>query len=662
MLKKPGIWFSYFFGFILLIFMIIAITGSISISLFNTGVEEQARIAITKDLDAAQRMLYRRQEMLLLYLDALSCNTSFQDLYGKPGLRDLLIEIKNRREFSFVYIVEPDGTIVASANNGDLSGKKLPEGSFMYRYLGKQMHKGIAVLDEDFLAAEGLVHQARIEVRTAATVETRSEEKTEEMRALALVASVPFFTRGGHRRFYLIAGDLLNRDQKYVDEVSALLRVYTTVFLGDLRIATSIRLKDGERALGTPVAAEVAEIVLREGRRYLGMTTIIDQRYLAAYEPIRDDRGEIIGMLFVGIPEAPFISMKKDTLGQYALVSILSILLALVIAYTLSRTITNPLHQLIDTMKKVELGDLSQRVNPQFSPGQGEAKPSRIAPFLKKIGIKPALGEGDEIQQLGNIFNRMMASLQANWEHNQKLQQSLKKKESNRIQLLRKIINIQEEERKRIARELHDETSQSLSSLLLILKTIQQSDDLETIRKLSSTLRGIIYNTLEEIQKLSYELRPMALDKLGIDQALQRYITELARHTGANIHYDNEEMKFSRLDPAIETTLYRIVQEALTNAIRHAKAQNINITLQSNTTSVTVAIEDDGKGFDLQEVLTKSKEALGLVGMMERASLAGGWLKIETAPGKGTRVLLTLPLLEKEDLPQSSGLPVQEQE
>ncbi|MEW5919596.1 MAG: cache domain-containing protein [Bacillota bacterium] len=657
-IRKLRIWQSYFMGFIILIIVIISITSYISVKLFNTGIEQQAEVAINKDLDATHRILSRRLEMLFLYLDTLSCNPMLRDIHREPGIQNLLIEIKNRRELSFAYIVDPEGIIIASANNRNLTGERVPEGSFIYRFLDEQSRKGIVVLDESFLIAEGLDKKATFKVTP--TPKARVDQKTEEKRGLALVASVPFFDDTGNAQAFLIAGDLLNRDQKFVDEISGLLKVYATIFLNDLRISTSVRLKGGERALGTRVSAEVAAVVLEEGRRYLGSTSIIDQNYLAAYDPIIDDRGEVVGMLFVGIPEAPFVSMKKNTISQYIYISIFSILLALVIAYSLSRTITRPLHLLTHTMEKVELGDLSQRVTPQIFPSKRSIRFPKLVALFQKIGIKLTPHEGDEIQQLGNIFNRMMISLQANWERNQKLQQSLEEKEKNRVQLLRKIINIQEEERKRIARELHDETSQSLTSLMLMLKTVQQSDDISVIRKLTETLREVIYNTLEEIQKLSYELRPMALDKLGVDEALKRYIRELAQHMDININYNNQDCKFSRLGPAIETTVYRIVQEALTNAVRHAKPQNIEITLLSDDKTVTVVVQDDGIGFDLQEVQTKGKEALGLLGMMERASLVGGELKIKTAPGKGTRILLKLPLHEIENLQQNNPMPPQE--
>ena len=244
------------------------------------------------------------------------------------------------------------------------------------------------------------------------------------------------------------------------------------------------------------------------------------------------------------------------------------------------------------------------------------------------------------------MSRKITRPLQRNWERNRQLQQRLEEKEQIRVELIKKMINIQEDERKRIARELHDETSQSLTSLLLMLKTVQQTNDVKSIQKLAATSREVIYNTLEEVQKISYELRPMALDKLGIDEALQRYIGDIGQHLDINIRYDNKGCTFSRLGSVIETTVYRIVQEALTNAVRHARPKNIEITLQSDAKTVVVIVQDDGIGFDLEYVQRHGKEALGILGMMERASLVGGEIQIDTAPGKGTRILLKLPLDE----------------
>jgi signal transduction histidine kinase len=136
-----------------------------------------------------------------------------------------------------------------------------------------------------------------------------------------------------------------------------------------------------------------------------------------------------------------------------------------------------------DTMQKVEMGDLSQRFSPQAANSQRKTFPGLKA-LMHLLDIKREWFRDNEVQQLGKFFNRMMHSLQSNWEQNQQLQKSLEEKEQIRVELLKKMINIQEDERKRIARELHDETSQSLTSLLLMLKTVQQTNDVKSIQNL----------------------------------------------------------------------------------------------------------------------------------------------------------------------------------
>ena len=660
---RLSIWQRYFFGFIILIIIIIPITSFVAVSLFTTGIEQRAEMTINKELDATSRIFYGRLDSLLLYLDSLTYNLCFRDTFvnGEPGKWEALQDIKEHRDLSFAYLIEPDGTILASSDNSSLTGQMVPDGSFMLRFLNKETRKGVVVLDEDFLKAASLGEKATFTIRSGPgnghVNEIDEIDEVTETKGLGLVASVPFYDEAGNVNAYLLAGDLLNRDEKFVDEISALLKVYATIFMDDLRIATSIRLEDGSRALGTLVSPEVANVVLDEGRRYMGSAPIIGEDYLTAYDPIIDDQGEIIGMLFVGIPEAPFVAMKENTIKQYVYISFLGVFLALIIAYSMSRKITRPLQVMTETMQKVEMGDLSQRFTPQADhPHRTSFLPKLTAlsyEVAKRLGSRVGIilgpagnAQEDEVQKLGSFFNRMMDSLQKNWERNRQLQVNLEEKEIIRVKLLKKMINIQEDERKRIARELHDGTSQSLTSLLLILKTVQQTNDIKSMQKLASTSREVIYNTLEEIQKISYELRPMALDKLGIDEALQRYIGELAKHVDINIHYDNKDCKFCRLGNIIETTVYRIVQEALTNAVRHARPRNIEITLQSDDETVAVIVEDDGIGFDLEYVKCHGKEALGILGMMERASLVGGEIQIDTAPGKGTRILLALPLHE----------------
>jgi signal transduction histidine kinase len=221
---------------------------------------------------------------------------------------------------------------------------------------------------------------------------------------------------------------------------------------------------------------------------------------------------------------------------------------------------------------------------------------------------------------------------------------TLDEKETMRAHYLEKITSILERERKRISMELHDETSQSLTTLLLVAKLIQETDDLSEVHKLAGNMREIIYKTLEEIQRLSYELRPGTLDDEGLYTNLRNYIQNLSRYTDLNIEYNLQACKSLDigLTPAVKTMIFRIVQEALTNVIRHAEAQNVKVLFRCNNRTIEATIEDDGRGFDLAS-LQKDRQALGLSGMTERASLAGGELLIETGPGKGTSVILKIP-------------------
>jgi signal transduction histidine kinase len=638
MIRRLNIWQIYFLGFIILIVLIILITSFVVIRLFNTGIEQQSEFTINKELDTANNVFYTQLDNLFHYFDSPSFYLFLQDAFSREtNFQEVLAEIRGNHGLSFLMVVEPDGTIIAGTNNSVGPGEKLPPSAFLERFLNEQSRKGVVSLDEQFLKTVGLENKAKI--RVIQTPEAREDGKVEETRGLAQVISIPLGSFAGNSQAYLLGGKLLNRSEKFVDEVSGLLKVYATILLDDLRISTSIRLSNGERALGTRVSREVAATVLDRGERYLGQASIIGEKYLTAYDPIRDDKGEVIGILFVGIPKAPFIAMKEDTLRQYVYISLFSIFLALIIAYTLSRKITGPLQRLTKTMKKVELGDLSQRFSTELSAGTSPG--SALSHPETDENLSPPQ---DEIEILGNFFDRMMSSLQRNWEQNLKLQESLEEKEKNRVKLLKKLIFVQEEERKRVARELHDGTSQSLTSLMLILKAIQKSDDIEEIRKLTETYREVLYNTLEEIQKISYELRPMTLDKLGIDEAIKRYIGNLTQHTDINITYDNKECAFSSFDQEVETTVYRIVQEALTNAVRHAGPHNIEVVLRSNDQSVEMIVKDDGLGFELEEVAQNWENALGILGMMERASLLRGELKIDSAPGRGTMVKLQLPL------------------
>ena len=254
---------------------------------------------------------------------------------------------------------------------------------------------------------------------------------------------------------------------------------------------------------------------------------------------------------------------------------------------------------------------------------------------------KAKIWANDETGQLSNAFN-MMAKRLTNF------RDELKSKEEMRTQLLKKVITAQEEERKRIARELHDQTSQSLTSLMIGLKLMQSCKSLDEVGKQSDDLRKVTAKTLEEIHDIAVQLRPLTLDDIGLNIALQRYVVDYSNKFNVKGDYHSSGLNGIRLPAELETVVYRIVQEALTNIIKHSGAKNASVILEHRRNLLKVIVEDDGKGFNVEKVMSSEAEGkLGLFGMQERASLINGKLAIESTLGMGTTIYITIPLHEK---------------
>lgn len=229
---------------------------------------------------------------------------------------------------------------------------------------------------------------------------------------------------------------------------------------------------------------------------------------------------------------------------------------------------------------------------------------------------------------------------------NAQLYEALQRKEQARGELLRKIMSVQEEERKRIARELHDEVSQSLTGLAFNAEAVlsRLPDGQNDIKRSLEEIRDLAIGTLDEIHRVVYQLRPSLLDDLGLVAAVQWLADHYLEETGIKVLF--ETLGIERpLVAEVENTLFRISQEAITNIVRHAEAEGVSIVVEFKEDSAAIHIEDDGHGFVLEEVTGAmlSHKGLGLMGMKERAELLEGHLKIESQPGTGTRVFAEVP-------------------
>jgi signal transduction histidine kinase len=204
---------------------------------------------------------------------------------------------------------------------------------------------------------------------------------------------------------------------------------------------------------------------------------------------------------------------------------------------------------------------------------------------------------------------------------------------------LRRVVAGQELERRRLARELHDETGQALTSILLGLRSVEEAKDEAALTAAAANLRALVVATLQDVRTLAVELRPKALDDFGLVAALERLVETFSAQTGIDVQLQSQ-LGDHRVNGEAETALYRLIQEALTNIVKHAQARTVSIVLVRRGDLVSAVIEDDGQGFAPGSARA---DGLGLVGMRERAALVGGRLLIESTEGQGTTIAVEVP-------------------
>jgi len=243
----------------------------------------------------------------------------------------------------------------------------------------------------------------------------------------------------------------------------------------------------------------------------------------------------------------------------------------------------------------------------------------------------------DDLRLLGVVGNVIGTGVA-----NAQLVGDLRRTETELRWALQKSVQAQEEERRRLARELHDEAGQALTAILIRLQTLQTESDPETVTSRIEGLRLLTMQTLDDLRRLSMDLRPAALDSLGLLPTLRWYIDECARGADLSITFYSPD-DLERLPTEIEVALYRIAQEALTNAIRHSGARTIDVLLERQPRAMWLTIADDGRGFD---PAAAGQNGLGLIGIRERVGALNGTLTLETGPGAGTRLAVQIPLEE----------------
>lgn len=248
-----------------------------------------------------------------------------------------------------------------------------------------------------------------------------------------------------------------------------------------------------------------------------------------------------------------------------------------------------------------------------------------------KLDVQATTGalSDDRFDRLTETFNQMVAVQEQATQQLHHLSQE--------------ILQAQEDERQRVARELHDQTAQSLTSLLVRLRLLERAQDPSDAQKHVQELRDLTAQSLDEVRRVALELRPKILDDLGLAEALAWRVDEL--NAGETTHVAlNVTGIEKRMPRNLELVFYRVAQEALTNIARHSRAKNAYVTLRREDHGIALQVIDDGVGFDVNAIEARQSHGLGLFGMRERMALVGGSLSVESKGGQGTRLVAVAPL------------------
>ncbi|WP_294518963.1 HAMP domain-containing protein [uncultured Anaerovibrio sp.] len=265
-------------------------------------------------------------------------------------------------------------------------------------------------------------------------------------------------------------------------------------------------------------------------------------------------------------------------------------------------------------------------------------------------GVRVPVYSTDEVGKLAETFNSMSTQIKKNTEENNHLLQELRLKEQDRIWLINQLFNAREDEQQRISRELHDESSQSMASILTYLRILHDRLDTDEQREMLFEIRELTAATLGGIRQLAVNLHPPLLDDLGLIVAIEKYLDPIKKmNPDMKINFKHHG-DFSELPKPISLMCYRTIQEAVANSLKHAEPSQIDVEVESDGVMLTMCVRDNGKGFSEDEAEeARLNRHLGLVSMKERSKLLDGRFELKTGINKGTEITIELPIYEIEE-------------
>ena len=323
-----------------------------------------------------------------------------------------------------------------------------------------------------------------------------------------------------------------------------------------------------------------------------------------------------VGFVRLGITESFVQKLLLQYIGNISIAFLLVCALAVFLSSAIAKKITHPIDTLVQTAEAITQGNLVVRSN--------------------------VIDQG-EMGKLAKAFDEMTSSLISAAEEKEILLSELLEKEQLRNQLIQKLITAQEDERKRLSRELHDQTSQALTSLMLTMRILSEDAVTESQKEALQIGRDVAASLLKDVREMAIELRPPVLDDLGLVPAMEKYLDNFGIRHRLHIEYRGNDSG-EPIEASIAVALYRVLQEALNNVVKHAGAKNVKVLFTNDAKQLSLTIADDGCGISDDDLArARQNNRIGIFGMRERVELLFGRFEIRASSEGGTELTITIP-------------------
>ncbi len=630
----------------------VLITTLVGVRMLHQRVFEQAQSQVNSDLEAAKVIYQHSQDRLK---DALRIHATRMVIYGAlqrkdtAGLGEEMERIRSAERLDILSLTDETGRVFYRTGNPPAAGDEPARVEIIRRVL-KDMQPASAteIIPREELACEsdGLVRQAFMEITP--TPRARLSHAKEISSGMVLFGAAPVSSPAGRRLGVLYGGVLLNRSYEIVDRIRATIfreQLYkgrevgtATIFQGDVRISTNVKNEDGSRAITTQASAEVVDEVLGRGSTWRGRAFVVNDWYLAAYSPIRDLRGETIGMLYVGSLESPYTDSLWRSLLVFLGIAILGVALVSGVAISVARRISRPIHAMAEAAQQITQGDYAQKVE---------------------------VTTDDEVGYLAASFNTMASELARAQQELREWGEKLERKVEQRTAELKTMQNhlLQAEKMAAIgklaagvAHEINNPLTGVLTNSSLMLQDLPPDDlrreDLQTIVNETLRCRKIVKGLLDFARQTTPQKQELNLNRV-VEDALA-LVKNQASFRNITITAD--------LDPRLPFIMAdgdQMRQVALNIVLNAADAMpqggelRISSKFESAAKAVVIRISDTGTGIPdeirdrlFEPFFTTKKTGTGLglaiaYGIVERHK---GTLDLESAVGRGTTFIISLPV------------------